>query len=441
MLGRQGMSGGRTRVASPRAFLSASVKTAAMQVAVLSIAVALASAGVGRADHRRGSSLPSASAASSAPTWKLQHTPEPPGATFIRLSRVSCPARNVCVAVGASGSSALRHQTLIVRWIGHKWRIQESPNPARSTSAELDGVSCTSARACMAVGTATTSTSTKSFAERWNGSRWSEERLPTPAHSLYARLRGISCAAPDICTAVGSAGYEVNGSIHELPLAERWQGHKWRIQVGKRPPGSTSSAFTAVSCPSRKVCVGVGSYLPTGADTVQRLVERWSGRKWKVKSTPSPAGSMTSYLVDVSCGSARTCTAVGGWSKVSGSYLPLAERYNGNRWRSQHVPLAPGSTGNEIDGVSCASARACTGIEGFQAWRWNGKRWTSTTLPQPSTARGVSGGTVSCISPVLCTAAGAYNRSSTKDDDRMFAERYSIATAHPSSTLRHPRPT
>jgi hypothetical protein len=103
--------------------------------------------------------------------------------------------------------------TLAERWNGTNWSIQETPNP--TTNSKLDGVSCTSAKACTAVG----EDSGRGLAESWNGTTWSVQSTPDPDEK-FDFLFGVSCTSSSACTAVG--GYE-NTSSEELTLAERYE--------------------------------------------------------------------------------------------------------------------------------------------------------------------------------------------------------------------------
>src|SRR5690348_10629694 len=69
------------------------------------------------------------------------------------------------------------------------WRVEPTPNQNRDSAGinELSAVSCTSGRACTAVGSHAASLSGTGFtlAERWNGTRWRIQptTLPTGAKS------------------------------------------------------------------------------------------------------------------------------------------------------------------------------------------------------------------------------------------------------------------
>jgi hypothetical protein len=60
------------------------------------------------------------------------------------LEGVSCSSAKACTAVGSSGND-----TLAERWDGRNWAVQSTLNPVTGTYfSELVGVSCSSACAC-----------------------------------------------------------------------------------------------------------------------------------------------------------------------------------------------------------------------------------------------------------------------------------------------------
>jgi hypothetical protein len=138
-----------------------------------------------------------AAEAASASGWTVQPTPGPRGGTLLA---VSCTSPAVCIAVGSS-SAGRPAKVLAERWDGRRWSIQRTPNPRGAVSSRLSGVSCTSARACSAVGTAVFAQSEAPLVERWNGSTWSIQ--PTPPTTSTAALSGVSCPSRRFCVAVG----------------------------------------------------------------------------------------------------------------------------------------------------------------------------------------------------------------------------------------------
>jgi hypothetical protein len=318
-------------------------------------------------------------------SWKIQPTPNPTGACCVSdFAAVSCATANACTAVGsyieqATASSDGKDLTLAERWNGTSWKIQPTPNPADTQSffgigIALSGVSCPAANVCTAVGKYKNGAGTYvTLAERWNGTSWKIQPTPNPAGAAYTALSGVSCKAANACTAVGS--YR-NSADKAVTLAERWNGTSWKIQPTPNPAGS-GIALNGVSCTAASVCTAVGGYY-NAAGKARTLAERWNGTSWKIQPTPNPAGAPG--LNGVSCKAANACTAVGGYSNVSGKAFTLAERWNGTSWKIQSTPNPAGNFPT-LYGVSCPAAKACTavgryltaaGAERTLAERWNG---------------------------------------------------------------------
>jgi hypothetical protein len=174
-----------------------------------------------------------------------------------------------------------------------------------------------------------------------------------------------------------------------------------------------------VSCRSAHACTAVGSYNRNAAVT-DTLAEVWNGSGWRVQATPNPAGATSSYLNGVSCASAHACTAVGGTSNATNGGLPLAEAWNGVKWSVQTVPSPPAETAATLYAVGCSSPSACTAV-GFArtgtllpvafAERWNGARWQIQTLPKGLLRSWLFG--VSCPAARACTAVGYFYNTAT----------------------------
>jgi hypothetical protein len=153
--------------------------------------------------------------------WTIQDVPPPGGATLAALSDVSCASRRSCSAVGFARTSGNVYVPLAERWDGEIWRIQPTPNPPGATISSLSGVSCPSSGTCSAVGQfATTQPEYATLAERWTRRGWEIKPTLNPLGPPAAALTGVSCAETRACTAVG--GYFTTPEFTtELPLAER----------------------------------------------------------------------------------------------------------------------------------------------------------------------------------------------------------------------------
>ena len=121
-----------------------------------------------------------------------------------RLQGVSCTSATACTAVGSYYNSAGERVTLAERWNGTGWKIQSTPNPTGGQHNSLQGISCTSATACTAVGNYVNSAGKLvTLAERWNGTAWTVQSTPNPSGAGGSYLKGVSCTSATACTAVG----------------------------------------------------------------------------------------------------------------------------------------------------------------------------------------------------------------------------------------------
>src|SRR5690242_12727777 len=195
-------------------------------------------------------------AARAAAAWRIQPTPNPRTIKQGRLNAVSCSSPGACTAVGdfvnVPGTG-----TLVERWNGTSWSIQASANPAGAFTSVLFGVSCPAATFCVAVGNYQNRAGRHAImAEAWNGSSWSVMPAPPPAGARRSFLNGVSCTSATACTAVGS--YQTRSGGH-VTLVERWNGTTWSRQPTPNPATPPRSALAAVSCTSASACTAVGS--------------------------------------------------------------------------------------------------------------------------------------------------------------------------------------
>jgi len=110
---------------------------------------------------------------------------------------------------------------------------------------------------------------------------------PGPSAAKPAdELMAVSCPTDKMCVAVGESSFSSTGTM----LAERWNGHTWSVTRLAHPPGATNSFLTGVSCTSARACTAVGvDFVPaTGGGP---LAERWNGSRWTLQVTPNPGQS------------------------------------------------------------------------------------------------------------------------------------------------------
>ena len=358
-------------------------------------------------------------------TWTVQGTPYPANATASELKGVSCTSATACTAAGYYGSSSGINLSLAEGWNGTVSTIELTPNATGTTpaSSALYSVSCSSATACTAVGSYfDTSGVELTLAEAWSGTSWTIQKTPNPVRATApgSVLDGVSCTSASACTAVG---YYYTSSNSTVMLAERWDGTNWTIQTTPNPVGGSDTVFSGVSCSSATACTAVGYNFNS------TLAEAWNGTAWKVETTPNVGGTDDSYLLGVSCTSAKVCNAVGYYYSSTPAELTLAEVWNGTTWKIQTTP-SPGGIKkldeSDLAGVSCSSATACTAagyywknsVEAYVivAEAWNGAAWTVQKTPDPVDHSETEGAAppldgVSCSSAAACTIAGSYENS------------------------------
>jgi len=317
-----------------------------------------------------------------------------------QLDAVSCTSAKTCIAVGFDGAV-----TLAEAWSGKNWTIEATPKPAGARDSQLAGVSCKSAATCTAVGGYYNSARAfVALAEGWNGKKWAIQATPKPAGPGGSFLYGMSCALATACTAVGGHG--------AVTLAEAWNGKKWTIEPTPNPTGSFYSTLFGVSCTSAAACTAIGDYYNTPS-TYVTLAEGWNGKRWTIEPVPKPAGALDGTPFGVSCKPATACIAVGSHRTKANTDVTLAEAWNGKRWVIDYPPNP--ATPSSLSGVSCTSAAACTAVGSYSssaettvplAEAWNGKTWTIEPTPKLAGTGDFELSGVSCTSATACTAVG-----------------------------------
>ena len=209
------------------------------------------------------------------------------------------------------------------------------------------------------------------------------------------------------------------GTGKQFVLAERWNGHAWRLVSAPTPSSPPNSLFIGVACPAPAACIGVGASSDSSGNNAGTFAERWDGSRWTVQRTPTqhtPGGGLNG----VWCQSVTACIAVGGTNAGT-----LAERLTGTTWTVQSTPNPPGTQGDFLNSVSCTSLSACTGFgiacpypvclsHQILAERWNGTRWRIQPTPTPFPAFRLDSNAVACPTVTTCIAVGAYTNNGTQ---------------------------
>jgi hypothetical protein len=303
--------------------------------------------------------------------WRLSLPPLPSdtepeekgGFPRVAFDGVSCTAESACTAVGYFTSKQGLIGTLIERWDGSRWSIQPTPDQ----SGALQAVSCTSPSACVAVGASdiddqgNISNQGHAIADVWDGKTWT---MQLPVGTIASGLQGISCTSATACTAVG---FFEGGPEASRTLAEFWDGSSWTIQNTPNPvvlgPNLPGFRLGAVSCTSATECFAIGT--TDEGYSEHQLAESWNGSSWTlqtdrtIQSNPIPDGA-TDTPRAVSCSSANTCTVVGSFRPPDGERSQaLTEVWNGNSFTPRPSGTPPGASSSQLSGVSCAGGTTC----------------------------------------------------------------------------------
>jgi hypothetical protein len=271
------------------------------------------------------------------------------------------------------------------------WTSIDAPVPAnayRGTSA-LDSVSCVSANSCTAVGQYSDS------ADTWaalidietNGS-WSAIEAPLPANATStgqnANIDAVSCATDGTCAAIGSylaPDAAVGGDIVQWPMIETLVDGTWQVTQPPVPSdavaGEDAGSVGDVSCASASTCIAVGGYASTSnAGLSVGLIETLSGAHWSPSEVPLPpsAGSGTpEFLSKVSCTQDGVCASLGGLDLPPPSFQPsaLIDTLSAGVWGVSEPPLSGATFGtgfaaSDFGVVSCASDDTCVAIGEYQ---------------------------------------------------------------------------
>jgi hypothetical protein len=290
--------------------------------------------------------------------WKPRPAPPlPPGAVTAALHAVTCRSPRSCVAVGEwAGRQLSPVRPLVERWGGRRWTVERAPSGPRFdgfryTDTRLYGVACPESRLCFAVGQEVAfgagGTPGAPIIEQWDGRHWHVTESPD---GIAGPLRSISCTSARACTAVGDAG-----------VIERWEdsewtqrpifapsGSAWVAAPQAPPPGDRGARLLGVSCTSTLTCDAVGTAGPS-------LAASWDSSTWTATAL---AGAARGRLQAIACQTSISCVAVGRWTAASGGSGPLGAVWDGAMWRQ--TVLHRGLT--QLQSVSCPASRWCMAV-------------------------------------------------------------------------------
>jgi hypothetical protein len=227
------------------------------------------------------------------------------------LTGISCPSAKLCIAVDAAGQAVIStNPTGGAKAWGRPFRI-DSTAAQGGGYAGLDGISCPSAKLCVAVdgasaGNVVTSTDPAGGARAWK------------LAAVGGQLTSVSCPSAGFCVAAGTQHYT---STNPTGGASAWHG------TGA-PSGD--GLLSAVHCPSTSLCVSVGYGNTSSGLATTSANPRGGAGTWKTVAVESATPAAGTGLLDaVGCAGSGLCVAVDGADDAWSSTGPAGGTWSG----------------------------------------------------------------------------------------------------------------
>jgi len=305
--------------------------------------------------------------------------------------------------------------------------------------AGLDGISCTSAGKCTAVGTYEDSSGNGQAMQATETSRmWRQAtEVTAPSNAATgpdASLGGISCTSTFNCVAVGSyLDSSGNGQAMEATETSGTWGQAAEIAAPSNAGTDPNAVLKGISCTSPGNCTAVGTYEDSSGNGQASEATETSGTWGQAAEIAAPSNAGTNpeaLLYSVSCTSAGNCVGVGSYLDSSSHVQAMDATETSGTWDRATEVTAPSNTGSNpeaaLKGISCPSPRKCTAVgqyldsfgngQAMEATETNGTWRQATKVTAPSDA-GTNPNAklyaVSCASARKCTAVGTYEDTSS----------------------------
>jgi hypothetical protein len=238
----------------------------------------------------------------------------------------------------------------------------------------------------------------------------STPHLPGHPSSIFW---GVSCTRATNCWAVGS--YVTDRHEDDTAaLIEQWNGSTWSIVASRNQFDST--VLYHVSCASATSCLAVGGYVSDA--TGYAYTEHWDGTTWSPVFSRHIVASESSELGGVSCATTLSCVAVGNYALEvpTSTTQNLADVWTAPATLVQDLPVNPSTTvDSQLISDDCPRASTCVAVgdEVFTANHvktlaetWNGSTWSIMPTPDAYRSRNIELLDVSCVRSSDCFAVG-----------------------------------
>lgn len=275
----------------------------------------------------------------------------PPG----ELSAVAALSPSDVWAVGDAGGKALA-----MRYDGVSWA--EVPVFAPGDSSTLLGISAVSSSDVWAVGAADRGASHIGLVEHWDGSSWTRVPITAPGD-----LNDVDFSSP-------TNGWAVGGG----PFLARWDGVSWSATPS--PPIEGGEAHQVVALSPTDVWAAGAREVESGGEHDETMLLHWDGAVWSLSDNPVDSRQQEVWAIDAV--SPTDIWAVGEQERLDGRQHVLTLHYDGRSWTE--IPARnPGTAGQELVGVVAIASNDVWAVGTYDdgvaehpmAQHWDGTRW------------------------------------------------------------------
>ncbi len=273
------------------------------------------------------------------------------------VSGISCPSAKMCIAVGSFYTEET-DTPIVEMWNGKTWTLVVVPKPG-AMYYELEAVTCTSTSFCMIVGGYGGEDSAGApVVMTFNGSSFTLHNVPVgAADSEDAYLYAVSCASPSACLAAGEE--------YDPPFSVWWNGKSVSVSTMPQPQDEWAESY-GVGCISTSKCFATAEYetaTPTEEYDYQSYIAEWNGHSWSfVTQKVNVAGASEVELGPIACPSSKRCVSVGYGYDSSSGWEAISDIYNGSKWSTELVGDPAHSDYSGLAGVACTSSKACIAV-------------------------------------------------------------------------------
>ncbi len=327
------------------------------------------------------------------------------------LNGIACSAARDCVAVGVSADRDEND------YAGYREELHGTTWLAEAGSQADAAVVC-NVEHCVAVGYEDAGIPWTLIDDRDGDGTWVSRQVSTPwrgpGNGAYVEVYTMSCPRTGACVGVG---HGLDDQYRDRPLFFYRSGNVWKAVPQALPPGAdpyqSQGARRSISCSTDGNCMGLGTYVDADSHHTEVFAEVFRNGVLSAMPVPMPPGSVGQAVAAgaIGCVGPAECAGFARWSGATSHSVLL--RYHHAAWSYQLEPTprgaVPGQTGGAA--VACASGAVCVAVGASEvtqgtstvvrpvAWTWVDGRWTVRVVTAPA---GVPADATGTLDSVTC---------------------------------------